>query len=237
MDLSQFKGGECFPLWSYVHAQIPGTIFTLVLLIWLSQKQLVPGETDGWMNSVFGHLFALSRLKTTWAIEMNLEWNIAPVQYQSLDPPHCSPPSYKYASGCPRPLETFDLKLWTFPNSGAGSASHNDHLPTISHHPRSPHHLEERWNYSSKQETNSESRQRSQTSHTHSNPLKMSLAYHVFKSYELCVSTSRSPTVCLPRQKNHWRCHKHSPPSHNPPSWQKDTHVRAIPLHWLQFGV
>ena len=98
-------------------------------------------------------------------------------------------------------------------------------------------HLENRRNYSSKQETNSKSRQRSQTGHTHSNPLKMSWVHYAFKNHELCVSPFRSPTVHLPRQKNHRRRHKHSPPSHSSPSWQKDTHVRAIPLHWLHFSV
>ena len=45
---------------------------------------------------LFGTVKAeLGRGGITWDNEMNLGWNIALVQYWSLDPPYCSPPRYK----------------------------------------------------------------------------------------------------------------------------------------------
>ena len=38
---------------------------------------------------------------------MKLVWNIAPVQYRSLDLLHCSSPRYKWASGRPQPKERY----------------------------------------------------------------------------------------------------------------------------------
>ena len=59
---------------------------------------------DGWMNGVLGYFLHYQGWigpGTTWTNEMKLGWNIAPVQYRSLDPPHCSSPRYKWASSRP----------------------------------------------------------------------------------------------------------------------------------------
>ena len=62
-----------------------------------------PSWLDGWtvFKATFLHYQGWIGPGTTWTNEMKLGWNIAWVQYRSLDPPHCSLPRYKWASGRP----------------------------------------------------------------------------------------------------------------------------------------